>query len=212
MAFTQNLAGGHLTSGLHSTPLNSLLRISIQMPYSISDSLCPKLKSPSIPSRLPKLSTTTTTLFQPYFASLSLSSPNGKPTLLPFIIHNHWSLCLINATFQTSHSEPLKVCWVLTLRCPLHTTPHTASRVDFLTDEMYIIPLLKKPSVAPHCPLASRKTRSSLLWALLYSPASNCPTSLHKAEFKSTRGPSLSAGSPQSPVMPVCSKGDLVHL
>ena len=143
MAFTQNLAGGHLTSGLHSTPLNSLLRISIQMPYSISDSLCPKLKSPSIPSRLPKLSTTTTTLFQPYFASLSLSSPNGKPTLLPFIIHNHWSLCLINATFQTSHSEPLKVCWVLTLRCPLHTTPHTASRVDFLTDEMYIIPLLK---------------------------------------------------------------------
>lgn len=100
------------------------------------------LKSPSIPSRLPKLSTTTT-LFHPYFASLSLSSPNGKPTLLPFIIHNHWSLCLINATFQTSHSEPLKVCWVLTLLCPLHTTPHTASRVGFLTDEMHIIPLLK---------------------------------------------------------------------
>lgn len=141
--YTEPFRWTNLRSLLHTLKLPPYYTFPSRFPMSISDSWCLKVKSQSTPSQLPKLSSTTT-LSQSYFASLFPSSPNGKPTLLTCIIHDHWPLCLINATSQTpSHSEPLKVHRVLTLLCPLQTTPHTASRVNFLTDEMHTIPPLK---------------------------------------------------------------------
>lgn len=78
-----------------------------------------------------------------------------------------------------SHSEPLKVSWVLTLLCLLHNTPHTASRVNFLTEEMHSIPLLQnslcsfrieyKPQItykALHTPGFSHTPHSAILQIL----------------------------------------------
>lgn len=179
MVFTQNLSGGHLTSGLYSTPLNSLPTTHFHPDFLWAFQIHGVLKSQSTPSQLPKLSSTTTTLSQSYFASLSPSSPNGKPTLLPCIIHDHWPLCLISATSQTpSHSEPLKVHRVLTLLCPLQITPHTASRVNFLTDEMHTIPPLKNSlcSFRVEC-------KPQIIYKALHALASATPTILPFSKY-----------------------------